>query len=43
MIVIPAPELIEKTTALFVAADCPQAVAARVAESLLPNYVKKPL
>mgnify|MGYP000408652054 CR=1 FL=1 len=37
MIVIPAPELLEKTTALFSAAGCPQAVAGRVAESLVGN------
>jgi uncharacterized oxidoreductase len=37
VIVIPAPELIEKTTALFLAADCPQPVAQRVAESLVGN------
>jgi LDH2 family malate/lactate/ureidoglycolate dehydrogenase len=37
VIVISAPELIEKTTALFSAADCPQPVAQRVAESLIGN------
>ena len=37
MIVIPAPELLVKTTALFAAADCPPPVAQRVAESLVGN------
>ena len=37
MSVISAPELIEKTTALLSAADCPQPVARRVAESLVGN------
>jgi uncharacterized oxidoreductase len=37
VIVIPAYELTEKTAALFVAADCPEPVAQRVAESLVGN------
>ena len=37
MIVIPAQELRERITALFQAADAPEAAARRVAESLVEN------